>query len=60
MRKTLLIIAFLYSAMLASVFYYRNKGKSSIEIQKEIEISAKYVNRFIIVLFGGEKYPIQE
>jgi hypothetical protein len=46
--------------MLASVFYYRNKGKSGIEIQKEIEVSAKYVNRFVIVLFGGEKYPIQE
>lgn len=60
MKKFFVLIFFLYSAMLASVFYYRNQGKSNIEIQKEVEVSAKYVNRFIIVLFGGEKYPIQE
>jgi uncharacterized protein YxeA len=60
MKKTLLIIVFLYAAILSSVFYYRNKGKDGIQILKEAKISVKYVNRFIWVLVGGKKYSIQE
>lgn len=59
MKKLILFLLLLYTLAVAAVYFSRNRGNLDPEVAREIWVSIKYVNRFVWVLLGGEKYPIQ-
>lgn len=60
MKKLLAFLLLLYLGAVYCVYYYRTLGQEKIDHEKEILLSVRYTNRFVVVLFGGEKYPIKE